>query len=371
MSRRARGPLATPEKQKPDLLTTSAPTTRRNAMEHKLLSRYCTGATRSLLTASLLTTALVVAPASEALAQAFPTKPIRLIVPAEPGGGLDIPARSVAQGLSQRIGQQVFIENIVGASQQRGVHALVKSPPDGHTIMYGGSTPITIAGNFEPKPPYDPRTELVGVAVVARNPRLIVIPPDVKANTLAEFVALAKQQPGKFFYGSPGIGHSFHLLTELISNQTGIKMTHVPYKSSAPANRGMLSGEIQFLIQSPEAVASFLKAGKMRALATLDHTRLESLPDVPTLSQAGARDLDFEEGWHGIYAPAKTPRDVLAVIEREVVALVKNPEFASTLKAMNFVPVGTGMPDIQRRMDTEFRVWAEVVKTSNIQTSRQ
>ena len=314
---------------------------------------------------------LVFAPVSPVLAQAFPAKAMRLIVPAEPGGGLDIPARSLAQALSQRFGQTVFVENVVGSAQQLGVNALVKAAPDGYTVLYGGSTPITIAGNFDPKPPYDARRDLIGVAVVARNPRLIVISPDVKANTLAEFFTLARQQPGKFFYGSPGIGHSFHLLTELLSTQAGIKMTHVPYKGSAPANRGMLGGEVQFLIQSPEAVASFLRAGKMRAIATLDYTRLESLPDVPTLSQAGARDLDFEEGWHGLYAPAKTPRDVLAVIEREVTGLVKTPEFAAKLKAMNFVPVGTGMADIAKRLDTEFRVWPEVVKAANIQPSRE
>jgi tripartite-type tricarboxylate transporter receptor subunit TctC len=335
-------------------------------MEHKTIS-----GCRASAALSLFAFALVFTSGPAALAQAYPTKSVRLIVPAEPGGGLDIPARSVAQGLSLRLGQTVFVENIVGAAQQLGVLALVKAPPDGYTILYGGSTPITIAENFDPKPPYDARRELIGVAVVARNPRLIVVSPDVKANTLSDFYALARQQPGKFFYGSPGIGHSFHLLTELLSTQAGIKMTHVPYKGSAPANRGMLGGEVQFLIQSPEAVASFLKAGKMRALATLDHTRLESLPDVPTLSQAGAKELDFEEGWHGIYAPAKTPRDVLAVIEREVMGLVKNPEFAATLKSMNFVPVGSGMPDIAKRLETEFRVWPEVVKAANIGSSRQ
>ena len=337
-----------------------------NAMERKTYSGH-----RADAAISLLAVALVFTPVTAALAQAYPTKAVRLIVPAEPGGGLDIPARSVAQGLSQRFGQTVFVENVVGAAQQLGVLALVKAPADGYTILYGGSTPITIAGNFDPKPPYDARRELIGVAVVARNPRLIVISPDVKASTLTDFFALARQQPGKFFYGSPGIGHSFHLLTELLSTQAGIKMTHVPYKGSAPANRGMLGGEVQFLIQSPEAVAPFLKAGKMRALATLDHTRLESLPDVPTLSQAGAKDLDFEEGWHGIYAPAKTPRDVLSVIEREIMGLVKNPEFAATMKAMNFVPVGSGMPDIAKRLETEFRVWPEVVKAANIESSRQ
>ena len=340
-------------------------------MECNIFSGRRAGAAILQLTVTLLAVALIFAPVSAAMAQTFPVKAVRIIVPAEPGGGLDIPARSLAQGLAQRFGQPVFVENVVGAAQQLGVNALVKANPDGYTLLYGGSTPITIAANFDPKPPYDARTELIGVAVVARNPRLIVIPPDVKANTLAEFFAMARAQPGKFFYGSPGIGHSFHLLTELLSTQAGIKMTHVPYKGSAPANRGMLGGEVQFLIQSPEAVASFLRAGKMRALATLDHARLESLPDVPTLSQAGARDLDFEEGWHGIYAPVKTPRDVLAVIEREVTGLVKSPEYAAKLKAMNFVPVGTGMPDIARRLETEFRIWPQVVKAANIQVSRE
>ena len=149
---------------------------------------------------------------------------------------------------------------------------------------------------------------------------------------MVELVALARQQPGKFFYGTPGIGHSFHLLTELISSQAGIKMTHVPYKGSAPAVRAMLAGEVQFLIQSPEAVAGHLRAGKMRALATLDRVRLESLPDVPTLAQSGLKNLEFEEGWHGIFAPAKTPRDVLTVLERELVGLVKSPEFSAKLK---------------------------------------
>ena len=208
-------------------------------MKRKLFSGRRAGATLSLLSV-----ALIFAPVSAVLAQAFPVKAVRIIVPAEPGGGLDIPARSLAQGLAQRFGQPVFVENVVGAAQQLGVNALVKAAPDGYTILYGGSTPITIAGNFDPKPPYDARTDLIGVAVVARNPRLIVVSPDVKANTLTEFFTLARQQPGKFFYGSPGIGHSFHLLTELLSTQAGIKMTHVPYKGSAPPSIPRFAGAL-------------------------------------------------------------------------------------------------------------------------------
>ncbi|MCC6474564.1 MAG: tripartite tricarboxylate transporter substrate binding protein [Burkholderiales bacterium] len=320
---------------------------------------------------SVLAAALLLAPTPAALAQSYPSKPLRIIVPSEPGGGLDIATRNLANALAPRFGQQVIVENIAGAAQQRGVAAMVRSAPDGYTVLYAGATAITLAENFEPKPPYDARRDIVGVAAIARNPRLIVVSPSVKANTLAEFVALARQQPGKFFYGTPGIGHSFHLLTELVSTQAGIKMTHVPYKGSAPAVRAMLAGEVQFLIQSPEAVVANLRSGKMRALALLDQHRLETLPDIPTLAEAGQKNLEFEEGWHGIFAPVKTPREVLAVLERDLIATVKSPEMSAKFKEMSFIPIGEGMHSAATRMEAEFRIWPQVVKMSHIDVKRQ
>ena len=302
-------------------------------MERNIFSNRRVGATLSRLTILLFTVAFVFAPVSISLAQTFPTKPVRIIVPAEPGGGLDIPARNLAQGLSQRFGQQVIVENIVGASQQRGVHALVKAQPDGYTLLYGGSTPITIAENFDPKPPYDARRELIGVAVVARNPRLIVIPPDVKANTLPEFFALARTQPGKFFYGSPGIGHSFHLLTELLSTQAGIKMTHVPYKGSAQTLVALLGGDLMIAIAGVTTMREHVNSGKVRLLAASTRERDPLAPTVPSAAEFGHPELDYA-GDLGYFLPAGAPRPVVIKLADALGKAIQGPEFAARATAL-------------------------------------
>ncbi|OGA29412.1 MAG: hypothetical protein A3I01_01005 [Betaproteobacteria bacterium RIFCSPLOWO2_02_FULL_65_24] len=304
------------------------------------------------------------------LAQSFPVKPVRLIVPAPPGGGLDIAARQVAQGLAPRLGQPVLVENIGGASQMLGTQAMVRSEPDGYTLLYAPSTPITLAENFEPKPPYDARRDIVGVVVVLRNPGLIVTNARVKANTLPEFIALAKAQPRKLFYGSPGVGHLFHLTAELLSKQAGIEMTHVPYKGSGPAVVALLAGDIHFSIQSVEAVREHLRAGKLRALATFEPSRLDGLPEVPTLAESGLKNVSLAS-WHGILAPARTPGAVIATLERHLLALVKSPEFGQKMKGMNFVPIGAGSKEFARMMAAEFDVWPAVVKSIGVGAARQ
>ena len=318
----------------------------------------------------VLALALVVGCGQGALAQKYPSKPVKLIVPSPPGGGLDIVARQLAQGLGARLGQQVLVENIGGASQVLGAQAMVRSAPDGYTLLYAPSAPITIAENFDPKPPYDARRDMVGVAVIVRNPGLIVTNATVKASTLPEFIALAKSQPRKLFYGTPGTGHSFHLVTELFSKQAGIEMTHVPYKGSGPAVVALLAGDIQFLVQSPEAVREHLRAGRLRALATLESNRLDSFPDVPTLAQSGLKNLDLAL-WHGVLAPARTPGDVIAILERELLLLVRSPDFAKKLKDLNFEPMGEGSKDFARRMAAEFDLWPGVVKSIGLETTKQ
>lgn len=315
-----------------------------------------------VLGAPVLALALILGYGQSAVAQKYPAKPIKLVVPSPPGGGLDIVARNLAQGLGLRLGQQVLVENVGGASQTIGTNTVVRSAPDGYTLLYAPSAPITIAENFDPKPPYDARRDLIGVAVIVRNPGLIVTNASVRANTMAEFIALAKAQPGKLFYGSPGTGHSFHLITEIFSSAAGIKMTHVPYKGSGPAVVALLAGDIQFLVQSVEAVRGHLRSGKLRALATLESSRLDALPNVPTLAQSGLKNLDLAL-WHGVLAPAKTPSDVIAILERELLALVRSPDFAKKLRDLEFVPVGENSKDFARRMAAEFEMWPEVVKS--------
>ncbi len=304
-----------------------------------------------------------------ALAQKYPSKPVKLIIPTPPGGGLDIAGRALAQGLAPRLGQQVVVENVGGASQVLGAQQMVRSAPDGYTLLYAPSAPITIAQNFDPKPPYDARRDMVPVAAILRNPGLIVVNSSVKANTLGEFIALARSQPKKIFYGSPGTGHQFHLVTEMFSKQAGIEMTHVPYKGSGPAVVALLAGDIQFLVQSPEAVREHLRAGRLRALATLESSRLDAFPDVPTLAQSGLKNLDLAL-WHGVLAPAKTPPEVVAVLERELVALVKSPEFSRKLKELDFEPMPEGSKEFEKRMAAEFDVWAGIVKSIGMETTK-
>jgi tripartite-type tricarboxylate transporter receptor subunit TctC len=305
----------------------------------------------------------------QSLAQKYPVKTVRLVIPTAPGGGLDIAGRAVAQGLAPRLGQPVVVENIAGASQQLGTNTVVRAAPDGYTLLYAPAGPITLAENFEPKPPYDARRDLIGVATILRNPGLIVVNAKVKAGTLGEFIALAKSQPGKLFYGTPGTGHSFHLVTELFSKQAGIQMTHVPYKGSEPAVVALLAGDIQFSVQAVEAVKEHLRAGRLRALATLESNRLEALPNVPTLAQSGLKNLDLAL-WHGVFAPARTPNEVIQVLDRELVGLVRSPEFNKKLQELSFEPLPEGSQEFTRRMAAEFELWKAAVKAIGLDQAK-
>lgn len=311
-------------------------------------------------------------PAGGALAQAakYPARTIKLVIPSTPAGGPDIVGRLVAQMLTQRWGQQVVVENIGGAAGQIGAQMVVRAPADGYTLLFAPPTPITIAENFEPRPPYEARRDLVGAALIGRNPALIVINSSVKANTLREFIALAKAAPKKIFYGSPGQGNAFHLITEIVSARTGIEMTHVPYKGSGPAVIGLLGGDVQFLVQSAESVKEHVKSGRLRALATLESSRLEAFPDVPTLAESGLANLEIMN-WYGAFLPANTPRDIVDFWERELLALARDPAFGAKMREMSFDPVAYGSREFSRMMDTERPQWAAVIKSAGIATKKE
>lgn len=315
-----------------------------------------------------LALALAVAPSAHAQ-QKFPSKPIRMIVPSAPGGGLEIAARQVALHLTNRVGQQVLIDNIAGASQQLGTNTMVRAAPDGHTLLFTASTPITIAENFEPKPPYDARKDIAGIVMVARNPGIFVINPNVKANNMQEFVALAKSQPGKMNFGTPGTGHVFHLVTELMLRNAGVELAHIPYKGSAPGVLALLAGDIHFMLQSPEAVREHMRAGKLRALATLEPQRLEQYPDVPTLAESGQKPINVSI-WYGVLAPSKTPPAIMSQLERELLAVANMPEFTAKMREMNFEPLAVGSKEFQSRMNEEFELWPGIVKSIGVGKGR-
>jgi tripartite-type tricarboxylate transporter receptor subunit TctC len=301
--------------------------------------------------------------------QKYPARPIKMVVPTTPGGGVDAVARLVALHVAAKFGQQIPVENVSGAAQQIGTNAVVRAAADGYTVLFAPPTPITIAEHFDPKPPYDARNDLATAGMIGRNPGLIVINASIPANTVGEFIALAKANPKKYFYGSPGQGHAFHLITELFAREAGIEMTHVPYKGSGPAVVGLIAGDVQFAVQSAEAVKEHLRGGRVRALATLESNRLEGLPAVPTLAQSGLANLNVVN-WYGVFLPAKTPRAIIDAWERELLALPKDDGFTQKMKAMNFDPVALGANEFTRMLNDERKQWQTVVKAAGIGTKK-
>lgn len=298
-------------------------------------------------------------------AQPYPSRVIKLVSPFPPGGGVDIVGRLVAQGIGPKLGQQVVLDNIGGASGTIGTQVVVRAAPDGYTLLFAPPTPITIVENFMPKLAYDVERDLIAVALVGRNPGLLVINGKVNAKDLREFIALAKASPRKFFYGTPGQGHAFHLITEMFAREAGIEMTHVPYRGSGPALVGLVAGDVQFMVQSAGAVKEYLRDGRLRAVGTLESSRLETLPDIPTLAESGLANLNVVN-WYGVFVPHQTPREVVDTLERELLALPKNPDFVKRMKDLSFDPVVLGSGEFTRMIHRERQQWKEVIKAAEI-----
>jgi len=299
----------------------------------------------------------------------YPQKNIRMVVPFPAGGGPDTVGRLIAQLLSTKWGQTITVENVAGASGQIGTQAVVRAAADGYTLLFSPPTPITIAEFFSPKPAYDAATDLAPAALIGRNPAIIVLNSQVKANTLQEFFALAKKDPDKYFYGTPGLGHAFHLTTELILAKVGLEMTNVPYQGSSPAVMGLLAGNTHMLVQSVESVKEHIKSGRLKPVATLEPQRLEAFPEVPTLAEIGIGNLGIMN-WYGAFFPTKTPADVVALWEKELLALTRDPTFQTRMKAMSFDPVAYPAQEFVRMMAVERTQWAGVIKSAKISTQK-
>jgi tripartite-type tricarboxylate transporter receptor subunit TctC len=299
----------------------------------------------------------------------YPTKSIRMVIPFPAGGGPDSVGRLVAQILSARWEQSIVVDNVAGASGQIGTQVVTRAVPDGYTLLFAPPTPITIAENFSPKPSYDASQDLTPVALIGRNPAVIVVPASLPVQNLTEFLAMARKEPGKYFYGSPGLGHAFHLTTEIIMGKAGVHLTHVPYQGSAKAVMGMLSGDIHFLVQSVESVKEHIKSGRLKALATLENARLPAFPEWPTLTESGLPALGIMN-WYGAFFSAKTSLDVVSFWEKELMSLAKDPAFIKKMTDMSFDPVTYGSQEFKRIMATERAQWATVIKSTQISTQK-
>jgi tripartite-type tricarboxylate transporter receptor subunit TctC len=298
--------------------------------------------------------------------ETYPAKPVRIVVPFTPGTGIDILARSLGQKMGDDWKVGVVVENRPGASGNIGTEAVAKSAPDGYTLLMTASTFIMNRSLFK-SIPYDPIAEFAPVAPLAIGQLALVTNPSVKARTVKEFVALAKESPGAMTYGSPGNGTPHHLAMELLKATMGINLLHVPYKGTAGATQDLLGGQISAMFLPVHVALPLVTAGKLNMLAAGGTQRTAVTPDVPSLAEAvGVRDIDTDI-WYGLFAPARTPPAVIGTLNRTVNKLLKNPEVADALEKQGLQPTGGTEEQLDRMTRTDLERWAKVVRDAKIQ----
>lgn len=316
----------------------------------------------------LLLAAVLLGTLAAPLAQgqdAYPSKPLRIIVPFAPGGGIDILGRTVGQKLSERWKQPVVIENRPGASGNIGFELAAKSPPDGYTILMSVNTMIMVP-SLKKNTPYDPIKDFAPVVPVAVGTMALVVPPSLNVKTVAEFVALAKSEPGKINYGSPGTGTPHHLAMELFKQRAGINLTHIPYKGSDGMMTGILGGQIGAVFMPVHQALANTQAGRLVMLSASGTKRSNATPNVPSLGEAaGIRDIDVDI-WFGIYLPAAAPKDVIAKLNAEVNAILKLPEVVETLARQGLQATGGTPGDLAALTASDLERWAKVIRDAKI-----
>jgi tripartite-type tricarboxylate transporter receptor subunit TctC len=295
---------------------------------------------------------------------AYPTRPVRIIVPIGPGGPSDVIARLIAQKLTQSLGQSFVVENQPGGANNIGIGNVARARPDGYTVLLVGSN-FTINPGLFAKIPYDPFRDFAPVTLAAVSPAVLVVNPSIPGKTVRELIAFLKANPGKYSYASPGVGTTGHLLGELLKLSQGIDLVYVPFNGMGPVLQSILTGQtpIGFVALTP--VVSLVKEGKLRALAVTTPKRSPALPEVPTIAEAGLPDLEADVP-QGILVPAATPRRIVEVLHREVGNAVAQPDVAAKLAAIGFEPVVSTPDAFGARIKAEIAKWSVVVKAAGI-----
>ena len=305
----------------------------------------------------------VLAPVAQA--QSYPTKPIRLIVPFPPGGGNDVIARVIAQKLGERLGQQVIVDNRAGANGIVGLQALMQSPPDGYTLAVGAAGPLAVNPSLYDKLPYDPLKDFSPITNMVNYPLLLVVHPSVPVKNTQDLINLAKAKPKQLYFASPGSGNSGHLAGELLNSMANVQTVHVPYKGQGPALSDLISGQVQMLYSSIPSVLPQVKSGQLNALAVGSAKRVPSLPDIPTISESGVPGYEAYS-WVGMVAPAKTPKDIVNRLNREIVDILKQKDVSEKLNQQGALPVGDSPEQFGAYIKTEIEKWGAVVRAANI-----
>ena len=312
----------------------------------------------------LLCVALVAVPAGAALAQAYPGKPVRLIVPSSAGGGTDIVARILAPRLTERLGQQVIVDNRPGAGTMIGIELAAKSPPDGYTLLMGLST-LAINPAMYKKVPYDAVRDLAPISQVIAAPNMLVVHPSVPARTVKELIAFGRARPGQLNYASAGHGTNPHLSMELFLSMTGLKMVHIPYKGLAPGIVDLLAGHVSLATATMLTGLPHVKSGRLRCLGTTGARRAAVLPDQPTVAEAGVSGYEASQ-WYGVLAPAQTSKEIITRLHAELARILQSPDMRERLVADGTDPVGSSPDEFARYIRDETVKWAKVARAAGI-----
>jgi len=302
--------------------------------------------------------------ALDAAAQAFPSKPLRLVVPYPPGGATDVISRSLAQKMSDDFKQQVLTDNRGGGGQIIGSEIVAKSPPDGHTFLLASVT-HSINPSLVPQLPYDTARDFTSISFVGSSPLVLVVHPDVPVKSLKEFVALAKAQPGRLNYASSGNGSGGHLAMEVLKSMVGLDLVHVPYKGGGPAIVDLVAGQAQAMITSPIAVVSFAKVGKLRLLASTGKARSARLADVPTVAESGVPGYESSL-WYAIVAPRGVPRDVVMRLNTSIRGALAAADLREKFETNDIEAQATSPEELTAYINSEIAKWKNVIEKANI-----
>ena len=298
-----------------------------------------------------------------AIAQPYPSKPIRLIVPYPPGGGTDIFARIVGAKLGEALGQQVVIEQRPGAGGVIGAEAAAKAAPDGYTLVIGQASNLAINPNLMSRLPYDPVRDFAPITLIATSPNLLVVHPSLPVHSVKDLVTLAKNRPGSINYASAGNGSPGHLAAEYFKTVAKINLVHIPYKGATPALTDVIAGQVSLYFTSPVAAQPYVQSGRLRQIAVTSGQRFPPLPDVPTIAEAGYREVDMTSWW-GLLAPAGVARDIVARLNAETLKVLGTTEMKERLAGQGAVVVTNTPEQFAAYIKTEITNWSRIVKAS-------
>lgn len=315
----------------------------------------------------LVLAALCAVPGQHAAAQApgfYPNRPIRMILPAAPGGPVDVIARTVGAGLAEALGQQIVMDNRAGAGGIIGAEIVARANPDGYTLMIAHSGPLAIEVAMHSKLPYHPLKDFAPVSLVAESPYALIVNPAMPVKSVKELVALAKSRPGKLHFASGGVGTGIHMAGELLNLAAGVKVVHVPYKGAAPSMAALMSGEVDMMFNGVSSALPHVRAGRLRALAISSAQRTPLLPDLPTVAESG---LTYETaGWYGLVAPARTPKPVTAKLQSHLHRALNTPEMKERLAGQGIDGIASTPERLTQHLRAELEKWAAVVKAAGL-----